>query len=90
MNEYCVLVVQSCLTDCDSMDCSSLGFSVPGILQARILEWVAIPFSRGSLNPDIKLGSTTLQADTLPFEPPGKPNMIQGEAKVCNDVILKT
>ena len=40
------LVAQLCLTLCDSM--GSLGFSVHGILQARILEWVAIPSSRGS------------------------------------------
>ena len=33
---------------CNAMDCSPLGTSVHGILQARILEWVAIPFSRGS------------------------------------------
>ena len=33
---------------CDSMDCSPLGSSVHGILQARILEWIAIPFSKGS------------------------------------------
>ena len=38
----------SCLTLCDPTDCSLPGCSVPGILQARILEWVAIPFSRGS------------------------------------------
>ena len=43
-----MLVAQSCLTLCDSIDCSSPGFSVHGILQARILEWVAILFSRGS------------------------------------------
>ena len=42
-----VLVVQLCLTLCDSMDCSLPGSSVHGILQARILEWVAIPFSKG-------------------------------------------
>ena len=42
----CVLVAQSCLTLCDPMGCSSPGSSVHGILQARILEWVAIPFSR--------------------------------------------
>ena len=41
-------VVQSCLTLCDPMDCSLSGSSVHGILQARILEWVAVPFSRGS------------------------------------------
>ena len=43
-----VLVAQLCLTLCDHMDCSPLGSSVHGILQARTLEWVAIPSSRGS------------------------------------------
>ena len=41
-------VAQSCLTHHNPMDCSPPGFSVHGILQARIPEWVAIPFSRGS------------------------------------------
>ena len=40
-------VTQSCLTVCNPMDCSLPGFSVHGILQARILEWVAISLSRG-------------------------------------------
>ena len=40
--------LQSCLTLCDPMDCSLPGFSVLGILQARILEWVTISLSRGS------------------------------------------
>ena len=44
----CVLVIQSCLTLCDHMDCSLTGSSVHGTLQARILEWVATPFTRGS------------------------------------------
>ena len=43
-----VLVIRSRQTLCDPMDCSLTGFSVQGILQARILEWVAIPFSRGT------------------------------------------
>ena len=43
-----VLVALSCPTLCDSMDCSPPGSSVHGILQASILEWVAIPFSWGS------------------------------------------
>ena len=43
-----VLVTQSCLTLCDPMDYTPPGSSVHGILQARILEWIAIPFSRGS------------------------------------------
>ena len=41
-------VAQSCPTPCDPMDCSPPGFSVHGISQARILEWVAISYSRGS------------------------------------------
>ena len=44
-------VAQSCLTLCDLMDCSPPGSSVHGISQARILEWVAISFSRGSSQP---------------------------------------
>ena len=44
-------VAQSCLTLCDPMDYSPPGFSLHGILQARILEWVAIPFSRRSSQP---------------------------------------
>ena len=46
-----VKVAQLCPTLCDPMDCSHPGFSVYGILQARILEWVAVPFSRGSALP---------------------------------------
>ena len=44
-------VAQSCPTLCDPMDCSLPGFSIHGILQARILEWVIISFSRGSSQP---------------------------------------
>ena len=47
----CVLVAQLCPTLCDPMDCSLPGSSVHGILQARILEWVANSFSRGSSPP---------------------------------------
>ena len=47
--EKSVLAAHSCLTLCNAMDfCSPPGSSVHGILQARILQWVAIPFSRGS------------------------------------------
>ena len=44
-----------------------------GILQARILEWVAMSSSRGSSQPRIETRSSVLQADSLPSEPPGKP-----------------
>ena len=43
--------LQSCLALCDPMDCRPPGSSVQGILQARILEWVALPSSRGSSRP---------------------------------------
>ena len=71
-------VAQSCPTLCDPVDCSPPGSSIHGILQARILEWVAISFSRGSSltqgsNPGIELRSPALQADALTSEPPGKP-----------------
>ena len=44
-------VAQSCPTLCDPVDRNLLGFSIHGILQARILEWIAISFSRGSSQP---------------------------------------
>ena len=63
-----VKVAQSCPTLCDPMD-----FTVHGVLQARILEWVvAFPFSRGLPNPGIKPRSPALQADSLPAEPQGR------------------
>ena len=46
-----LFVTQSCPAVCDSLNCNPPGSSVHGILQARILEWVAIPFSRGSFWP---------------------------------------
>ena len=49
-----VILVQSCPNLCDPRDCSPPGPSVRGILQARILEWVAIPFSRGSSWPRVR------------------------------------
>ena len=47
----CPHLLQSCLTLCDSLDCSLSGSSVHGTLQTRILKWVAMPFSRGSSPP---------------------------------------
>ena len=68
-----MFITQSYLTLCDPMDCSLLGSSVYGILQARILEWVASPFSRGLPDPGVEVGSLALQANSLPSEPPEKP-----------------
>ena len=60
---------QSCLTLCNSINCSPPGSCVHRVSQARILEWVAISFSRGSLWPR----NLTLQGVSLPSEPLGKP-----------------
>ena len=66
-----VLVSHSVVWDsADPTDCSPPGFSVHGILQARILEWVAISFSRGSSDPGIEPTSPALQVDSLLSEPP--------------------
>ena len=75
---YSCLVSQSRPTLCNPMDSSPPGSSVHGILQARILEWVAIPFSRDLPNPEIEPRFPALQADSLPSEPPGKPKNTGG------------
>ena len=61
------------------------GSSVHGILQARISEWVAIPFSRDFPDPMIEPGSSALQADSLPSEPSGKPRDPVRSCKCAND-----
>ena len=63
----------SVVSVCDPMDSSLLGSSVHGILQARILEWVALLFSRDLPDPRMELRSSALQADSLPSEPLAKP-----------------
>ena len=68
------LISKSLSDSCDPVDCGLPGSSVLRIFQARILEWVAISFSRGSSNPGIELGSPALQVDSLLTETPGKPN----------------
>ena len=51
VKQYESKVAQSCPTLCDPMDCNLPGSSVHGIFQVRVLEWVAISFSRGSSQP---------------------------------------
>ena len=68
--------LQSCLILCDSMDCSPAGSSVDRILQARILEWVAMTSSRESSRPRIKsvsLASPAWTGSSLPLVPHEKP-----------------
>ena len=64
------LVAQSRLTVYDAMDCNPPGSSVHGIFQARILDWAAMPSSRGSSHTGIEPRSPALQVDSLPSEPP--------------------
>ena len=68
-----VFIVQSCSIHCEPMNSSSPGFSVCGILLARIVQWVAIPSPGDPPNPGTELRSPSLQADSLPSEPPWKP-----------------
>ena len=67
MKQSEVKVTQLCPALCDHMD-----YTVQGILQARILEWVAFPFPGDLPNPGIEPGSPILQADSLPAEPQQK------------------
>ena len=67
-----MLVAQSCPTVCDPMNYSPPDSSVHGILQARILEWVAIPFLGELPDPGMGPGSPALQEDSLLSEPPGE------------------
>ena len=64
---------QSCPTLCDPIDGSPLGSSVPGILQARILEWVAISFSNASAAVAKSLQSCPTLCDPIDGSPPGSP-----------------
>ena len=73
-------VAQSCPTPSNPMDCSPPGSSVHGISQGRILEWVAIFFSRGSSQFRIEPVSPALQVDSLPLSHLGIPHMVHAAA----------
>ena len=64
-------VAHSCPTLPDPMNCSPLGSFLHGILHVRVMEWVAIAFSRLSSDPGIKPRSPAFQADALTSESPG-------------------
>ena len=72
----CMLVTQLCPTLCNPMDCSPPGSSANGISQARILEWVAVSFSRGYSGPRDTTQFSWIEADSSLTEPPGKPPYI--------------
>ena len=68
----CVLVTLSCTTVCDPVDYNPPGSSVHGVLQARILEWIAISFSRGSSQPRDQTWMSCMQADSLCLSQQGR------------------
>ena len=70
---WTVLVAQLCPTLCEPTNCSPPSFSVHGILQTRILEWISIPFSRGSSQPRNPTWVSCIAVDSLSSEAPGKP-----------------
>ena len=69
----CCVIVKLCLALCDPMDYSPPGSSVNGILQARILEWVTIPFSGGSSWPRDWTHMFCIAGSFFTTEPPEKP-----------------
>ena len=78
--------LQSCPTLCDPVDGSPPGSSVPGILQARILEWVAVPFPGDLPDPGIEPTSPMSPALAGRFfttELPGKSNLLLLEKQFC-------
>ena len=80
-------VAQPYPTLCHNMDCSPPGSSVHGILQAKILEWVAIPHPPGDLpDPEIEPGSPALQEDSLPSEPKSEISLPRIKIKSFNSV----
>ena len=81
---YVYLIPQSCPTLCDPMDYSQPGSSVHGILKARILEWVAISYSRWSSWPMDRIHISCVlhwQADSLSLVRRGKPHKIAWKKK---------
>ena len=78
----CVLVVQLCPTLCNPTDCALPGSSIDGILQARILEWVASSFSRGSSQHRDRTQASHTVGRPPPSEPPGKPLVFLKQTKI--------
>ena len=78
-----VKVAQSCPTLCNPMF-----YTVHGILQARILEWVTFPFLQGIFQPKDQTWSPALQADSLPVKLQGKPNLCLVNKKADYDNLV--
>ena len=79
-----VKAAQSCPTLCDPV-----GYTVHGILQARVQEWAAFPCSKGSSQARDRTQTSVLEADSLPAEPQGKPkNTGVGSLSLLQQIFL--
>ena len=86
----CMLVTQSCPTLCNPMVCSPPGSSVHGIFQARILEWVAIPYSRGIFpTQESNLGLLHCRRILFHLSHQGSPS-IGGEAGDLSEIVYSS
>ena len=85
-----MLVAQLYPTLCDPVDCSPLGSSVHGILQARMLECITIPFSRGSSQPEDWTLVSCIAARFFMSEPPGKPMSFVNQMLLTGDISIFT
>ena len=92
----CAKSLQSCLTLCYPRDCNPPCFSVHGILQARILEWIAMPLLQGIFltqeSNQCLLRLLRLQLDSLPPAPPGKPHWTFSFCPIfgCNNAAMSS
>ena len=84
----CLAAQSSCLTLCDPMGCSLLGSSVHGILQVRILEWVAMPSSRGSSQPRDQNHVSRITGDSLSEQPGKTKNTVVGSLSLLQGNFL--
>ena len=80
-----MLVTQSCPTLYNPIDCSLPGSSIHVVLQARTLEWITIPFPRGSSQPRDQIQVSCKAGTLFNTEPPGKPGL---QLKKKKEVIL--
>ena len=80
-----MLVTHSCPALCDITESSLTGFSDHGILQTRILEWIVIPFSRGSFWPRYLTQVSCIAGRFLITEPRGNPNFLHWSSELKDD-----
>ena len=85
----CCFLTKSRPTLCDPVGCCPPGSSVHGILQARILEWVAISSPGGPPHPRIKPASPAWQADSLPLSHLGSPSLSLGGGRSPRGAVVK-